>query len=361
MGMEIAALSSRAVKDPYAVNKEKYQGQEYEPALGLNMHEFEARHYDPQLGRWVVPDPANQYASPYMAMGNNGVIMYDPDGQFAVVPILIGAAIGAFTGGIQADMQGKSFWSGAWKGALIGAVGGTLGQFGGGTFLSQVAWGAGEGVVTGGLGAALNGGNVWQGMLKGAGWGAAFASVTSGIESIKNAKEGYGLGTNDGRLKKMIGEYHDAIDLENQQIVAERAIKFVDKRYGLGKYNTYYDPELALKGVDGEADIVFQNIAIGPSAFSSASQLKATMVHENGHVFFEEFRNQLGYPFADPHLNWDGPTGYAQEIYNAGRMHIYRHSLKSNPLWSIWDQYKGSKWKYLLPLRFNPAPVFKPF
>ncbi|MCK9203943.1 MAG: hypothetical protein M0P58_05820 [Bacteroidales bacterium] len=36
--------------------------------------------YDPQIGRWHVADPANQYFSPYLAMGNNPVNSIDPTG-----------------------------------------------------------------------------------------------------------------------------------------------------------------------------------------------------------------------------------------------------------------------------------------
>ena len=38
---------------------------------------------DPVIGRWLSPDPARQYHSPYVSMGNNPVNMTDPDGAFA--------------------------------------------------------------------------------------------------------------------------------------------------------------------------------------------------------------------------------------------------------------------------------------
>ncbi len=37
--------------------------------------------YDGDKGRWFVPDPANQYWSGYVGMGNNPVSLVDPDGR----------------------------------------------------------------------------------------------------------------------------------------------------------------------------------------------------------------------------------------------------------------------------------------
>ncbi len=62
----------------------KYQGQELNKGLGYNMYEFELRHYDPAIGRFVTTDPYEQFASPYLAMGNNPVISFDPDGGYCV-------------------------------------------------------------------------------------------------------------------------------------------------------------------------------------------------------------------------------------------------------------------------------------
>jgi hypothetical protein len=39
--------------------------------------------YDPGKGRWFAPDPARQYWSPYVGMGNNPVSLVDPDGRAA--------------------------------------------------------------------------------------------------------------------------------------------------------------------------------------------------------------------------------------------------------------------------------------
>lgn len=129
VGLQMAGISSHALFNAYLYNDFKYQGQEYEGGMGLNMLEFEARMYDLQLGRWHVPDPANQFASPYSGMGNNWPIVVDPDGRVAwFIPIMVGAIIGATTSAaVYTVTAGSSFtWSGFGKAVAFGAVGGAI-------------------------------------------------------------------------------------------------------------------------------------------------------------------------------------------------------------------------------------------
>ena len=44
---------------------------------------FELRIYDPIIGRWMATDPAEQYFSPYMAMGNSPINQIDPDEAYS--------------------------------------------------------------------------------------------------------------------------------------------------------------------------------------------------------------------------------------------------------------------------------------
>ncbi|WP_340067362.1 RHS repeat-associated core domain-containing protein [Ascidiimonas aurantiaca] len=57
-----------------------YQGVELSESFGYNLLEFELRHYDPALGRFIATDPYEQFHSPYVAMGNNPVVAFDPTG-----------------------------------------------------------------------------------------------------------------------------------------------------------------------------------------------------------------------------------------------------------------------------------------
>ncbi len=123
--------------DPNAVHDHAYQGKEFQFAEfttghGLALYDFHARMYDPCTARWLVPDPAAQFANPYLAMGNNPIAVVDPDGQLAFfVPVIIGAVAGGFIGG--AIQQGDGGLSGAnwnvgswdntaWQGITAGAI-----------------------------------------------------------------------------------------------------------------------------------------------------------------------------------------------------------------------------------------------
>ena len=62
----------------------KFQGQEKDPETG--MEAFEARLWDSRIGRWLTIDPAGEFHSPYMGMGNNPISIVDPDGRCTKCP-----------------------------------------------------------------------------------------------------------------------------------------------------------------------------------------------------------------------------------------------------------------------------------
>jgi RHS repeat-associated protein len=59
-----------------------YQGQYAEADEETGWNSFELRNYDSKIGKWLSPDPAGQFASPYNGMGNNPVNGVDPDGAW---------------------------------------------------------------------------------------------------------------------------------------------------------------------------------------------------------------------------------------------------------------------------------------
>ena len=74
--------SPESIHDHCYQDKE-FQWAEFTTGHGLALHDFHARMYDGATGRWLVPDPAAQFANPYLAMGNNPVISMDPDGKYS--------------------------------------------------------------------------------------------------------------------------------------------------------------------------------------------------------------------------------------------------------------------------------------
>jgi RHS repeat-associated protein len=57
-----------------------YQGQFAELDEETGWNSFELRMYSSIIGRWLIPDPMRQYFNPYLAMGNNPIRRYDPNG-----------------------------------------------------------------------------------------------------------------------------------------------------------------------------------------------------------------------------------------------------------------------------------------
>lgn len=66
----------------YTARRNGYQG-EYSETDESGLQNFELRTYDPVVGRWMSPDPYNQYHSPYVGMGDRPHFMVDPDGGLA--------------------------------------------------------------------------------------------------------------------------------------------------------------------------------------------------------------------------------------------------------------------------------------
>ena len=82
-GLRIATISSKKLGDTYEgtlTNKYQMQGAFAEMDDDIGWNDFALRNYDPQIGRWVQQDPYQQFASPYVGMGNDPVNCIDPSG-----------------------------------------------------------------------------------------------------------------------------------------------------------------------------------------------------------------------------------------------------------------------------------------
>lgn len=97
-------------------NNYLYTGKEFQD--GLKLYDFGSRFYNAAAGRWGVPDPAEQFVNPYLALGNSPVNGIDPDGEF----FEIFGLINLFTNKKAGHVDG--FWSGvkAYSAGFISAA-----------------------------------------------------------------------------------------------------------------------------------------------------------------------------------------------------------------------------------------------
>lgn len=153
-------------------NRFLYQGKEWQAELGLNLYDFHARQFDPTLGRWLAQDPQNQFASPYLGMGNLPHMGTDPDGELFGIDDLIAGVIGGVVNVVSQGIKGNL------KGGFFKAVGKGFAAFGAGAAAGALAtygpagWVAG-GAILGATNSALSGGSLNQ-----IGRGALFGGVT---------------------------------------------------------------------------------------------------------------------------------------------------------------------------------------
>ncbi len=304
-GLPITDLSSET-KYKYL-----YTGKEFIGEFGLNWYDHHARQYDAEIGRWSAIDPQLVSASPYMAMGNNPMMMIDPDGENPLVAaVIIGAIIagGSYTASVAFSDGGFSNWNwGQFAGNVgVGALAGALSTVGGGSlaFADDLILGMAEGAVIGGLSAAVNGGDIADGMM----WGAASAAVltTATSENMSNL------------LKK--GKFVNNDNMFNQMMAN-----------GVGKQDVldYFGFEGKYVPNKFDNDAWFGNktgIGYSDGAFTSYHDLKASYTKEafEKKSYFNGTRAKL-----------DKPTGMfrldIQPQEFKGHMHIYKNQgLYSN-------------------------------
>ena len=182
-----------------------YQGKELENDFDLAWRDgasyrFHARAFDAQrgghpLGKWHVHDPAYQFASPYVGMGNNPVVGVDPDGRaFFTTAVIVATLVSAAIGG---TMNVVDNWDNIQSGGnfaaafTIGAVGGAAAAIAtaaviasGGTALTFGA-AALAGATGGGVGALVGDGLTQLGNLAYFGtpfqWDRLGSAITYGI------------------------------------------------------------------------------------------------------------------------------------------------------------------------------------
>lgn len=258
-GLTMAALTSRAFSPltnggAGRLNALGYQGKEmqngeFADGSGLEEYDFEARYYDPQLARWHNQDPAGQFASPYLAMGNSWVNGIDPSGKWFGIDDAIAAGFGAIvnlgaqlaSGNVHgigdafgylltgaASGEAGLYGGPLAAGAILGAGNSITGQLANGTSLgnlnySAIAFSATIGGLSSSVGTAISqvvspyvnnilgeigSSLVFQRAITGAVTGAVTGGIVSGtISGLQggNFWEGFGNGASTGAIGGAIG------------------------------------------------------------------------------------------------------------------------------------------------------------
>jgi hypothetical protein len=317
--------------------------------------DYGARYYDPQLGRWHVPDPEDQFGSPYLAMGNNPVSYLDPDGRFAFVPIIIGAMIGGFLGHMQASMQGKNELGGFATGAVMGAAGGFAGAFAPIGIPQGIAYGATTGSVLGATQAGLTGGDPGQGALWGGITGGVLGGISGGIAAHKAGADLWS-GRKISYYRASNSNFNNLMD-ENLEISDSYLHKFFKEQFGEAAYkklgtlsmktpnwqssrggdNWYVDEQGFFISVDKDSYSSGQmlgvtrsspwslgrgDIRIAPAAFKNKFMLFSTV----GHEYIHTSHINMGLAIHPLHSNYTETVAYSWEIKVA--------QMNTNPLYN---------------------------
>jgi len=168
---------------PDAVNSTKnhyqFNGIELFEDLDLNVNFAFYRSYDPAIGRWWQVDPKAESfygMSVYNGMGNNPVMLSDPNGDSP----LTSAGISVLTNGIQNLINGDNFFKGGLQAAVMGFIGGGISMGIGDAFgevgkVGKELLRAGAHGLSGGIQSAIGGGNFLHGFASG--------GISSGIGS----------------------------------------------------------------------------------------------------------------------------------------------------------------------------------
>ena len=182
----------------------RYMGQEWDPELGL--YNFRARMYDPILRRFLAPDPARQFPSPYVFCGNNPLGATDPSGEISLwaqigigigmAAVLIGGIAlslvtfgGAAPGVAAAETGLAAAEAGAAAGAAVGEAAGAAAAEGGAVAGAAAAEGGAEAAAECGTAAAaeVGAGAAAEGAgTSGAGAGAGAAGTSSALTIAGN-------------------------------------------------------------------------------------------------------------------------------------------------------------------------------
>ncbi|MEM9338534.1 MAG: RHS repeat-associated core domain-containing protein [Bacteroidota bacterium] len=372
-----------------------YQGEFAEADQESGFLAFESRMYDVRTGRWLTTDPAGQFHSPYLAMGNVPMMYVDPDGELAwFVPVIIGAVLNVGSQAVQGNIN--NFWDALGYAAIGGASGlagfgagqalskavGTLGFIGGS--LTGAAGGFAGGFVSGSGNAWANGSSFKKGFnagLTSGGYGALTGGVVGGISGgIQSVKHGGNFWSGKGATfahNVSTGSPESVEVGEGLEYSNEYAQEFSDNNFGkvkglnelhadnslheLSKYKV--EGDIFVSSVDGrKANAITtylgtgkgSNVYLARHAFSSAEQLYLVMGHEYLHVGFYH----MGFEDYDKqHASIYGWESEQSRLWNFRTRHYSNRFLRMIKRFKPYNIQNNPNW--FPPMNTRPWPVVK--
>lgn len=212
-----------------------YQGQFAERDQETGYNQFTARLYDNRTGRWMIPDPAGQFASPYLGMGNNPVMMVDEDGELAWFVVGAVALYSAYRGYMQAAADPTATWVDKSFGTIYG---GALGAFsaalisipGPEGIIPGALWGAGTNYSISGLNGIVYGNNIGAEQL----WAAGIGALSGGLSGYLRSRVTYETVLTESQIEyldpngKIMSEDELEIFVENETTIKEGMLNIKD-------------------------------------------------------------------------------------------------------------------------------------
>ena len=220
----------------------KFTGKEYDS--NSDLYYFGARYYDGHLGRFLTPDPARQYFSPYVYGNGDPLSGIDPNGTlfFTLLITGIGALVGGYMGGAAVnqsynpaswDWSSGKTWGGILGGAALGGGAAGVGAVAGGAIaaagLGTIGTVVADMAVAGGVMGTMN---------------ASFTAMAGG--SIGDVAKSFGIGFGMGALFAVPG-------------VGQVAFAGM---VGYDTYKTIADPSVG-NGIQLGIDILFLGMEAG--------------------------------------------------------------------------------------------------
>ena len=350
---------------------------------GFGLINMNGRVYDPLLGMFLSPDPYVQAPGNWLNYNRYGycygnpLVYTDPNGEFFIGAIIIGAMMNAAIQGFSGNLHGGvgDFFKAAGIGALSGAAGAGASQlvsgaviwggFGGGALIGS-AGGAASGFVGGAGNAWMGGASFGQGVKTGlinGGIGAITGALAGGLfRGFSDYKNGYNF-WNGSIVEELSGEqitssvrvaegYNSSLSAEtNDEILRDRYMREfgvkegnygirkittkTSSRYGLAYENSNYVNLKSGYYVSGYAERYtsgFSKIHISPYALGQGDVIfQAVAGHELIHAYHHftipgmitKFTERIAYKYTFDILSSGGYLSLARSYVQEGLMSGY--------------------------------------